>query len=110
MFSSLQPSRPKIAGPNSQRPINQQQTRPLHTSQPRSQMEAMPPHRSPELDSSSSHAATPFNPAVVHPVFFSQAWRKAPYPLPGTTGFSPVATGYVFGGAAATRKEPSTKL
>jgi hypothetical protein len=90
--------------------MQQQQTRQLNTAQPRNQMEAMPPHQSPDFNSPSSHIATPFNPAIVHPVFFAQAWRKAPYPLPGTTGFSPVATGYVFGGVAATRKEPSTKL
>jgi hypothetical protein len=127
MFNSMQPSRPKVetyyqypihktnlkqlTGPNSQSPMHQQQTRSMNANnQPRNQMEAMPPHQSPELHSSPNPAGTALNPAVVHPVFFSQAWRKAPYPLPDTTGFSPVATGYVFGGAAASRKEPSTKL
>jgi len=90
--------------------MQQQQTRQLNTLQPRNQMEDMPPHQSPDFNPSSGHTTTPFNPAIVHPVFFAQAWRKAPYQLPGTTAFSPVATGYVFGGAAATRKEPSTKL
>lgn len=97
-------------GPNTQNPMHQQQTRSLTANQPRNQMEAMPPNQSPGLHTSPQSTATPFNPAIVHPVFFSQAWRKAPYPLPGTTGFSPVATGYVFGAPTATRKEPLTKL
>lgn len=100
----------QLTGPNSQTPMHQQQTRSLNTNQPRNQMEAMPPHQGPESHPLSHPSGNTFNPATVHPVFFSQAWRKAPYPLPGTTGFSPVATGYVFGSHVATRKESPTKL
>lgn len=96
----------QLAGPNSPNPMHKQQTRSSSTNQPRNQMEAMPPNQSPNNHSSTAT----FNPATVHPVFFAQAWRKAPFPLPGATGFSPVATGYVFGGTGVTRKEPSTKL
>lgn len=70
-------------------------------------MEAMPPSQIP-INQPIPHQA--FNPATVHPVFFSEAWRKSPFPLPGTGGFSPVATGYVFGRGPTIRPQPSTKL
>ncbi|KAL1587392.1 hypothetical protein WHR41_03913 [Cladosporium halotolerans] len=112
MISSLQPSRPKVATPQSQNPLHQQQTRPSSTESsaaPRNQLEAMPPHQIPLDSRTPGSTAQPFNPAMIHPVFFSGAWRKAPFPLPGPAGFSPVATGYVFGAGTA-RKEPLTKL
>lgn len=50
-------------------------------------MEAMPPH--PPL----------YNPALRHPVFFTESLRKPPFPLPFSSAhsfsFSPVAAGYV---------------
>jgi hypothetical protein len=104
----------QVSNPQSQNPMHQQQTRTASTSSPpkilapRNQMEAMPPSQIP-INQSIPHQ--PFNPATVHPVFFSEAWRKAPFPMPGTSGFSPVATGYVFGSrGTSTRQYPSTKL
>ncbi|KAH9833611.1 hypothetical protein Tdes44962_MAKER08769 [Teratosphaeria destructans] len=47
-----------------------------------------------------------YNPALVHPVFFTDAWRKPPFPMPLNAGVSPVAAGYVFGNA----KSNMTKL
>jgi len=38
-----------------------------------------------------------YNPAQTHPVFFTDCWRKPPFPVPFNNGFNPVATGYVFG-------------
>lgn len=73
-------------------------------------MEAMPPHQTPRHHAALTPNPQPFNPAMVHPVFFSEAWRKAPFPVPGTGAFSPVATGYFFGGCVSSRKEPLTKL
>jgi hypothetical protein len=105
----------QVSNPQTPNPMHQQQTRTASTSSPpkilapRNQMEAMPPSQIPGINQSLPHQ--PFNPATVHPVFFSEAWRKAPFPMPGTAGFSPVATGYVFGSrGTTTRQHPSTKL
>jgi hypothetical protein len=104
----------QVSNPQTPNPMHQQQTRTASTSSPpkilapRNQMEAMPPSQIP-INQSIPHQT--FNPATVHPVFFSEAWRKAPFPMPGTSGFSPVATGYVFGSRGTTaRQHPSTKL
>ena len=104
----------QVSNQQTPNPMHQQQTRTVSTSSPsknlapRNQMEAMPPSQIP-INQTVPHQA--FNPATVHPVFFSEAWRKAPFPMPGTGGFSPVATGYVFGSrGTTTRQHPSTKL
>lgn len=106
----------QVTTPQPQSPMNQQQIRPTSTYQsqdtlqPRNQMEAMPPHHSPRDQAAFASRPQSSNPAMVHPVFFAEAWRKAPFPVPSSAGFSPVATGYVFGGSVASRKEPLTKL
>lgn len=66
----------------------------------------MPPHRAPV--ERSALPVPQFNPAVMHPVFFTPNWRKPPFQIPLTTGFSPAATGYVFG--ENNRKGTQTKL
>ncbi|KAK6433827.1 hypothetical protein LTR95_009992 [Oleoguttula sp. CCFEE 5521] len=66
------------------------------SSRPQTQMEAMPPNALP-VRSSSIPTTTVYNPATMHPVFFTEAWRRPPFAVPGSAAFSPVATGYVFG-------------
>ncbi|KAK5165218.1 uncharacterized protein LTR77_009316 [Saxophila tyrrhenica] len=112
MLPSMQPSRPKAQQPRQhQSPLYQQQTR-QQSSQPSSQIEAMPPHKTPAppapVAMSASMPAPMYNPATMHPVFFAP-WRKAPFPMPGSSGFSPVATGYVFGDGRK-RSQSMTKL
>ncbi|KAK4544396.1 hypothetical protein LTR36_004287 [Oleoguttula mirabilis] len=103
MLPALQPSRPKVHSPHHQNPPYQQQTRTLQSQSaeqqtagpPRNQIEAMPPSSTPPIK---QQAAMPmYNPAVTHPVFFTETWRKPPFPLPFNAGFSPVAAGYAFG-------------
>ncbi|EGP84416.1 uncharacterized protein MYCGRDRAFT_87541 [Zymoseptoria tritici IPO323] len=107
MIPSLQPSRPKVPA---QSQHVQQQTRTFHThaTAPRNQIEAMPPFTTPETAKAQlvSPVST-YNPATTHPVFFMNNFRKPPFPLPMNTGFSPAATGYVFG---RTRTDSNTKL
>jgi hypothetical protein len=68
----------------------------------------MPPHKVPGAPASSP-ALPLYNPANVHPVFFTSGWRKPPFAVPANAAFSPVATGYVFGVDAA-RRSSMTKL
>ncbi|KAF2719084.1 hypothetical protein K431DRAFT_229400 [Polychaeton citri CBS 116435] len=110
MISSMQPSRPKVANQRINNPQNQHQIRSSSTpslssnatstitARPQSQVEAMPQSGSPQTTRQLINPSLPWNPASMHPVFFSENWRKSPFPMPaGATGFSPVATGYVFG-------------
>ncbi|EKG20975.1 hypothetical protein MPH_01700 [Macrophomina phaseolina MS6] len=99
-------------------------------SQPRSQIEAMPPYVA------SSHSIAPpqsfappsgpllqprlsstplsqhYDISVRHPVFFSPALRKPPFPLPhaASEGVNPVAHGYVVENGANAAREMKTKL
>lgn len=50
-----------------------------------------------------------YNPAMMHPVFFTTGWRKPPFPMPSNSAFSPAATGYVFGNGRV-RQNSMTKL
>ncbi|QIW98891.1 hypothetical protein AMS68_004409 [Peltaster fructicola] len=107
MFSSLQPSRPKarlIHDTTARKPLHQHQIRSIKS--PRTQIEAMPPHQAPVQ--SPALPLPQFNPATMHPVFFTEHWRKPPFQMPMASGFSPVATGYVFGDNK--RRNTSTKL
>ncbi|KAF7196711.1 hypothetical protein HII31_02081 [Pseudocercospora fuligena] len=101
MISSLQPSRPQAHSHHPHNPQYQQQIRNTHTevrqpalvTSPRNQIEAMPPSKTtPEPP-----RVTPmFNPATMHPAFFSGNWRKQPFPLPINPSLSPATLGYVF--------------
>jgi len=53
---------------------------------PWNQIEAMP-----------SYYPSFYNPAIRHPVFFTNQLRKPPFPIPkiASSGWSPVAAGYV---------------
>ncbi|KAF2772896.1 hypothetical protein EJ03DRAFT_173003 [Teratosphaeria nubilosa] len=110
MLPASQPHRPKLQGHQQPSPLYQQQTRTLHSasspqlSRPTSQIEAMPPFTTPI--ERTNHPLPMYNPALVHPVFFTDAWRKPPFPMPLSAGISPVAAGYVFGSA----KSNMTKL
>jgi hypothetical protein len=89
-------------------PLFQQQIR-ISSSQatPRSQIEAMPPML---LQQPPFVAYPAFDPAKCHPVFFTPALRKPPFPLfgPGHSMVNPVAFGYVAENGA--RKEGAAKL
>jgi len=50
-----------------------------------------------------------YNPAMVHPVFFTDGWRKPPFPLPFNAAFNPVAAGYAFANGQQ-RADSRTKL
>ncbi|OSS44178.1 hypothetical protein B5807_11242 [Epicoccum nigrum] len=118
MIPSMQPSRPKLPSqpthiqqqrrtthsPPQPQPAQQQQ-QPTHThappgssqgSKPKSQIEAMPPTRTPPM-SLSAPAKSAYDAATRHPVFFTSSLRKLPFPMPqvGSAGWSPVASGYV---------------
>ncbi|KAK3712838.1 hypothetical protein LTR37_008929 [Vermiconidia calcicola] len=116
MFSTLQPSRPKTHPAPSPDPLHQQQIRGAHPEQqrtaPSNQIEAMPPHKTPmmanNLEMQQNQSMPVYNPATTHPVFFTN-WRKPPFPMPTCNGFSPAATGYVFGDSRK-RYLPMTKL
>ncbi|KAK5695071.1 hypothetical protein LTR17_024656 [Elasticomyces elasticus] len=112
MLTSLQPSRPKVQPPHRPDPLFQQQIRTSHTQAedkvPRNQIEAMPPNTS-SPGTAAGPALTLYNPALVHPVFFSESWRKPPFPLPINASFNPVAAGYVFGNGRP-RSDSMTKL
>ncbi|WPH04535.1 Hypothetical protein R9X50_00742700 [Acrodontium crateriforme] len=117
MFPALQPTRPKTSHPSNPNPGYQQQTRTshsdLHTTQPastpRNQIEAMPPNQSPAREIRHVAPNQPlYNPAMIHPVFHSETWHRPPFAVPTTAGFSPIATGYVFGNGKI--KASSTKL
>lgn len=67
-------------------------------------MEAMPPFGHPSHQPIMTIPVAPtYNAATCHPVFFSQALRKPPFPLPvvvgAAQGVNPVAFGYVAEGA-----------
>lgn len=128
MLPTLQPNRPKLienqdaTGQTQTSPRNprfQQQIRHANQAQymispvvnPKNQIEAMPPISTPKsVSAKAPELALPsYNPAILHPVFFANSWRKPPFPLPLSTGFSPVATGYVFGDTRA-RANSTTKL
>lgn len=135
MLPASQPSRPRVCTsfqaeksyakqsqlhpPNHSNLLFQQQTRNTHAQaeekaasrKPKSQIEAMPPSNASAgvPAAAQQHALPMYNPAVVHPVFFTDCWRKAPFPLPFNAGFSPVAAGYAFGDGRQ-RAEGMTKL
>ncbi|KAI7163062.1 hypothetical protein KC349_g1621 [Hortaea werneckii] len=88
-------------------PLFQQQTRPSTAypskatpsldGSPTSQIEAMPPIKTQPPPAIRPQQAMPlYNPAIVHPVFFSDGWHKPPFPLPFNAGWSPAAAGYAF--------------
>lgn len=86
-------------------PSSQYLTRPLNSHKPRSQMEALPP----------AFASKPpqiYDPATRHPVFFTSALRRPPFPLPdgACAVVNPVAWGYVWEEAARTAREGLVKL
>ncbi|RMZ34366.1 hypothetical protein D0859_01492 [Hortaea werneckii] len=111
MLSTQQPKRPTLQPQQQQQqhtnPLFQQQTRPSTVlpskttppsdSSPKSQIEAMPPNKTQSPSPTIPQQAMPlYNPAVVHPVFFSDGWHKPPFPLPFNAGWSPAAAGYAF--------------
>ncbi|RMZ17066.1 hypothetical protein D0860_00720 [Hortaea werneckii] len=111
MLSTQQPKRPTLQSQQQQQqhtnPLFQQQTRPSTVlpskttppsdSSPKSQIEAMPPNKTQSPSPTIPQQAMPlYNPAVVHPVFFSDGWHKPPFPLPFNAGWSPAAAGYAF--------------
>ncbi|KAI7238629.1 hypothetical protein KC330_g2493 [Hortaea werneckii] len=110
MLSSQQPKRPTLQPQQQQHPnpLFQQQTRPSTAypskatpsldGSPKSQIEAMPPSKTQPLPPSipPRQAMPLYNPAIVHPVFFSDGWHKPPFPLPFNAGWSPAAAGYAF--------------
>ncbi|KAH7355222.1 hypothetical protein BKA65DRAFT_497938 [Rhexocercosporidium sp. MPI-PUGE-AT-0058] len=131
MFTSMQPSRPKLPHHQPPPPTNQHQTRTSSTLSPphqplsytpipppppafpRNQIEAMPPTSFPVLR----------NPILVpqqmvldaskrHPVFFTERLKKAPAGVQTGCGSwsSPVATGYVFNDGVKRRVEGNLKL
>ncbi|KAH7050074.1 hypothetical protein B0J12DRAFT_573707 [Macrophomina phaseolina] len=130
MLPTLQPSRPKhppatrsplLPLQHSRRASSQGSGDPTSTStsaqavynpppqsQPRSQIEAMPPY--PRL--SSTPLSQHYDISVRHPVFFSPALRKPPFPLPhaASEGVNPVAHGYVVENGANAAREMKTKL
>ncbi|KAI7324902.1 hypothetical protein KC326_g896 [Hortaea werneckii] len=103
MLTHLQPQQQQPPSP-----LFQQQIRPSTAypstatpsldASPKSQIEAMPPSKTqPSPPSIPSRQAMPlYNPAIVHPVFFSDGWHKPPFPLPFNAGWSPAAAGYAF--------------
>ncbi|EMC91956.1 hypothetical protein BAUCODRAFT_312059 [Baudoinia panamericana UAMH 10762] len=117
MFPSHQPTRPKLPTPPTQNPRFQQQSRSSSSDLgtkpesigPRNQLEAMPPSKVPAPIAQVPSGSAVYNPAIVHPVFFSSSWRKSPFPLPTTAAFSPAAVGYVFGDRRP-RGQSMTKL
>lgn len=96
-----------------QTPLSQQQTRASQTKtqSPANQIEAMPPSLTPSARQGIAAAAPSpmYNPATTHPVFFTQSWRRPPFPMPFNEGISPAATGYVFRDAR-NRSQSMTKL
>ncbi|KAF2485850.1 hypothetical protein BDY17DRAFT_322659 [Neohortaea acidophila] len=108
MFPSLQPSRPRAPAPQSLNPLCQEQIRYTQSTQqqPINQIQAMPPHKT--LPATADLPPV-YNAAIMHPVFFSDAWRRPPFPMPANHSFSPAATGYVFGERRA-RTQSMTKL
>jgi len=137
MLPSSQPSRPKVfrrpqngrslrlhidvalqvQAPSHSNPLFQQQTRHFHTHQadstaanrPQNQIEAMPPSKTLTMALPDQRGLSPlYDPALTHPVFFGK-WHKPPFPMPFNNGFSPVATGYVFGDQRV-RAGSTTKL
>lgn len=138
MLPTSQPSRPRVGmrfdeatsrpltinKPRTQsllNPLYQQQIRAVATrssseraseSPPKSRIEAMSPSakHTPAAAAAKKQAPQPvYNPAFVHPVFFTSNWRKPPFTLPINPSFSPVATGYIFGKSHG-RAERKTKL
>ncbi|KAI7537794.1 hypothetical protein KC331_g10731 [Hortaea werneckii] len=109
MLSTQQSKRPTLQPLQQQHPnpLFQQQTRlstthpskatPSLDGSPKSQIEAMPPSKTQPPSSNRPQQAMPlYNPAIVHPVFFSNGWHKPPFPLPFNAGWSPAAAGYAF--------------
>ncbi|KAK0944143.1 hypothetical protein LTR29_004275 [Friedmanniomyces endolithicus] len=116
MLPSSQLLRPRPEAPKHRVPLYQQQTRISHSQPeakapartPASQVEAMPPNGTPRAPTAGPNLAS-YNPALMHPVFFTDGWRKPPFPLPVNAAFSPVAAGYVFGNGRS-RADSMTKL
>ncbi|KAK0780653.1 hypothetical protein LTR91_011330 [Friedmanniomyces endolithicus] len=119
MLPSSQLLRPRPEAPKHRVSLYQQQTRSSHsqpdakatTRSPASQVEAMPPNGTPRAPAAvgAGPNLTLYNPALMHPVFFTDCWRKPPFPLPVNAAFSPVAAGYVFGNGRP-RADSMTKL
>ncbi|KAK6435000.1 hypothetical protein LTR95_008814 [Oleoguttula sp. CCFEE 5521] len=110
MLPSLQPKRPQAQAHPVGQHTSYQQNRATTTtsgSRPRTQLEAMPPNNVAPR-SAPGPISLAYNPAITHPVFFTNAWRKPPFSMPGSAAFSPVATGYVFG--STTTRSTTTKL
>lgn len=111
MLPALQSHRPKVSPPNRDivsDPLHQQQTRQgqysaLHQP-PRSQVEALSPfaHLVPSQSlvqsDLQSFSTGKYDPAVRHPVFFTERLQKAGTSSPDvvTNGLSPVAEGYAW--------------
>lgn len=72
----------------------------------------MPPNRTHEMPHPplQQQALPLYNPAVIHPVFFSDSWHKPPFPLPFNTAWNPVTAGYAFSNAAGAGAGRGTKL
>ncbi|KIW01976.1 uncharacterized protein PV09_06811 [Verruconis gallopava] len=102
MIQALQPHRPQVV--QNPRPISNplSATQRRHTGnitppptshdhKPKSQIEAMPPALTLRT------AFQPFDPAKCHPVFFTPALRKPPFPMIGFNNglVNPVAFGYI---------------
>jgi len=105
MFSSLQPSRPRLQPPPPTfPPLNQQPSRPITTPNytytppgPRNQIEALPPNPLQARQQIRSQELL-LDAATRHPVFFTDRLKKAPVGVKAGSGawISPVAEGYVF--------------
>ncbi|RMZ18481.1 hypothetical protein D0862_00260 [Hortaea werneckii] len=108
MLSTQQPKRPMLQPQQQQHssPLFQQQTRSSTAypskatasldGSPKNQIEGMPPSKTQPPPTIPQQAMPLYNPAIVHPVFFSDGWHKPPFPLPFNAGWSPAAAGYAF--------------
>lgn len=80
---------------------------------PRSQIEAMPPSETPDINTNTKTAnecrvpRVILDPAKRHPVFFTDRFKKAPNGVLGGRG-GPVSEGYVF--EEGERREAESKL
>jgi len=124
MFSSLQPSRPKVPPSHStSQPLNQQPTRNLSSTptsaatstprylSPRNQIEAMPPPLAPMPTTLVlGHPQQQFLSALRHPVFFTDRFMKAPTGVNAGGGTTPVATGYVYNDGLQRSIDSSARL
>ncbi|KAH7411264.1 hypothetical protein BKA64DRAFT_663051 [Cadophora sp. MPI-SDFR-AT-0126] len=131
MFTSMQPSRPKLPHHHPNPPSNQQQQRTSSTlsSQhqdssyssippqtpplPRNQIEAMPPLPFPVARTSFLAPQQMIHDASKrHPVFFTERLKKAPEGVRAGNGnwSSPVASGYVFNDGVKRRVDGIYKL